>query len=195
MQSVTDPDNLDHLAKVANRDPIGRYITAGMANEALGDHFTLIDVEGNEVMPEVLTEMQILQVKDVMIQAVTYERTYGYSYIYTGKNRYVPQTPEGGRLASLHAFTPEECVVKRYDEVGEPVLMEVTIHKGISDYSTQEETITLPAEDFIFLNTRPIGRGYEGYSSLYPVWDHLTYLREIYDAMTRRVFPTLCSQS
>ena len=183
LQSVTDPNNLDHLAIVANKTPLGRYITAGMANEALGDHFVLVDADGNEIMQDTLKEMELLRAKDVMIQALTYERTYGYSYVYTGKNRYVPQTPEGGRLASLHAFTPVECVVKRYSDIGEPVQMEVTVHKGVSDYTTMEEKILLPADDFIFVNTRPIGRGYQGWSALAPVWDYLTYLLYTFDSM------------
>ena len=42
----------------------------------------------------------------------------------------------------------------------------------------------LPAEDFIFWNTRPIGRGYKGRSALEAVWTDLIYIRELKDSMT-----------
>jgi hypothetical protein len=173
--SVTD---LSHLRKVSDQDPLGNYITYGIANEALGDWFRFTDEDGNEIMPDVKYEMKVLQAKETMIQALAYERVYGYSYVYTGKNRYVPKTEQGGRLASLHALTPEECKVKTYNDIGEPVTMELTVEVGKGDHEVRKKKIKLPAGDFIFINTRPLpGRGYKGHSALKPVWDDLTYLR------------------
>jgi hypothetical protein len=180
---ATNVEDLRHLGEVARHDPIAYYVTYGIANKALGNWFLFVDTSGNEIMKNVQREMRVLKVKEVMIQALAYERAYGWAYVYTGKNRYVPQTPEGGRLASLHAFTPEECVVKVYNDVGEPVSMELTVNVGEGEYTTREKKITLPAEDFIFLNTRPIGRGYQGKSALEPIWSTLVGLRDINHAM------------
>jgi hypothetical protein len=176
-------ENLEHLRDVALNDPLGNYITYGLANEALGDGFMFVDSGGEEIMQNVQKEMRVLKVKEVMIQALAYERTYGYSYIYTGKNRYVPKTPEGARLAKLHAFTPEECKVRTYTGTGDPLSMEVTVSVGQGEGQIQDKKIVLPAEDFIFMNTRPLGRGYKGQSALAPVWDALTFLRYIYWGM------------
>jgi hypothetical protein len=183
LRKVNQVDDLSHLSDVARLDPLGNYITYGMANEALRDGFKLVDEEGNEIMQEVQREIEILRAVDVMILALAYERTYGWSYIYTGKNRYVPSAPEGGRLAKLYAFTPEECVVKQYTAVGDPLSMELTVHVGEGEGQIREKKIILPAEDFIFFNTRPIGRGYQGMSALEPVWDMLTYIRRLYWSM------------
>ena len=182
-EETCDRDDEDHLALIAAGDPLGNYICNKLSENAFDDWFKFTDADGNEVMEDVQAELVRLQAKKVLTQTLQYERTFGYAYLYTGKNRYVPQTPEGSRLAALHPFSPQECVVKTYDQYGVPSQMELTVNVGQGEYTTVEQKIQLPAEDFIFWNTRPIGRGYKGRSALYSVWDYLTYLRYIYHSM------------
>jgi len=183
LDESTDRENLDHLDAMARGFPIGNYITYELAENALDDWFEFKDADGNVIMEDAQKELEKIHAKRALIQALTYERIFGYSYTYTGKNRYVPQTPQGGKIASIHAFEPRECVVKIYNEIGEPATMEVTVNVGQGEYTTVEQKISLPAEDFIFWNTRPIGRGYMGRSAQYAVWDLMIYLMYIYHSM------------
>lgn len=179
----TNRDDLAHLEHVANGDPLATYIVWKLAENTLDDWFTLKDAKGNVVLEDAQRELTRLQAKRVLTQTLAYERTFGYAYLYTGKNRYVPQSPQGGKIAALHPFTPRECVVKDYNEVGEPVKMEVTVNVGEGEYTTREQKILLDAKDFIIWNTRPVGRGYTGRSALYSIWDDLTYIRYIKNSM------------
>ena len=184
---VDDVDDPHHLNDVSRRDPVAYFGTYGVANEAMGDGFVLVDASGEEAArnKRVQRELMLLKATDVMIQALAYERAFGTGYIYTGKNRYVPETPEGGRLAALAAFSPLTCTVKRYNDTGRPIVMELTVQVGEGEYSVREKKISLPAEDFIFLVTRPRENNpYQGQSALEPVWDDLTYLRYIMHSMS-----------
>jgi len=183
-EESTNRDDLDHLEHVAAGDPLGHYIVYKLAENTFDDWFAFKDDKGNVVMQDTQRELVRLQAKRVLTQALAYERTFGYAYLYTGKNRYVPQSPQGGKIAALHPFTPRECVVKEYNGLGEPVTMEVTVNVGEGEYTTREQKILLEAKDFIIWNTRPIGRGYTGRSALYSVWDYLTYVRYIANSMS-----------
>lgn len=170
-------NDLNHLEKVATMDPVANYITYKIADNVFDDWFKFVDKDGKEIMLDVQKELRLLGAHKILPQALGMERTFGYSYIYTGKNRRIPKTREGGRIATIHAFSPLECVVYEYDEVGRPKTMELTVSRGVGQYTAIDEKITLPSEDFIYMNTRPIGRSEKGRSSLLNVWDMLTYLR------------------
>jgi len=177
-------DDLDHLETVASDDPVANYIVYKLSENALDDWFKFVDKDGNEIMLEVQKELKMLGAKKALTLALSGERWAGYSWLYTGKNRYIPKTIEGGRIASLHPFTPKECSVFAYDASGNPKTMQLNINVGKGQNTQSMERLTLPAKDFIELNTRPIGRGYKGRSALYSVWDMLVYLRYIYHSMT-----------
>lgn len=181
---ITNIEDLNHLNEVARRDPLGQYIVYKLSENALDDGFIFVDDDGNEIMMDVQKELVALDFKRVYTQTLAAERGIGWAYTFTGKNRYIPQTREGGRIASLYSLTPLECVVQEYDENGNPKTMKVTVNVGKGEKTTMEEKIILPAEDFIFWNTRPIGRGYKGRPVLEPVWDMMAYLRLMFHSMT-----------
>lgn len=176
-------EDLDHLDQVATGDPVANYIVYKLSENTFDDWFTFVDNDGQEIMTDVQKELILLNAKKSLIQALAAERTFGYSWLYTGKNKYIPKTIEGGRIASLHTFTPKECSVFEYNEHGEPKTMEIRVAVGTGAKTVKTQRLELPAEDFIFLNTRPIARGYKGRSAIYSVWDMLVYLRYIYHAM------------
>ncbi len=181
---VTNVEDLNHLDEVARKDPLGQFIVYKLSENALDDGFKFVDDKGEEIMQNVQKELIALEFKKAFTQTLAAERGFGYAYSYTGKNRYIPKTREGGKIASLYCLTPLECVVKKYKENGDPMTMEVKVNVGVGEYTTIEKKIPLPAKDFIFWNTRPIGRGYKGRSVLEPIWDMLTYLRYIFHSMT-----------
>jgi hypothetical protein len=176
-------DEPTHLLDVAMKDPVASYLTYKLAENTFDDWFRLVDLNGKEILLDAQKEFILLDAQRALTQALANERIFGYSYLYTGKNRYIPTTKEGGRIASLYCLNPIECVVWEYDEVGNPKTMELKIEVGQGKNSTVSQKLYLPAEDFIFINTRPIGRGYKGRSALLPVWDMLTYLRYEYHSM------------
>ena len=186
-QEVTNVEDIYHLDKVARKDPIAQFATYGVAKEAMNDGFVLTDRNGDESSKniKIQRELRILRAEDVITLACAYALATGTGYVYTGKNRYVPKTPEGGRLASLQAFSPLTCNVKKYSEVGVPLSMEVVVNVGEGDYTTREMKLTLPAEDFIFVVLDPLENNpYQGRSTLEAVWDDLTDLRYIVHAMS-----------
>ena len=176
-------DDLEHLDKVARYDPVAKFVVYEIAEQVFDDWFRLVDEDGNEVLPEAMRQLRMLNARKAFTQVLAAERTFGYAWLYTGKNRYIPQVAEGGRIASLQCFTPRNCSVFEYDETGHPKTMkiEMTVGKGNSQYG---EVLYLPAEDFMLWCTRPISTGYTGRSILEPVWDMLTYLRYEFHAMT-----------
>ena len=181
---INNVDDPNHLYEVANKDPLAKYIVYKLAENALDDWFKFVDKDGNEIMLDVQRELTMLDAKKHLTQALAAERWGGHSWLFCGKNRYIPKTREGGRIASLMRFTRLDCVVYEYDEMGNPKTMEITVNVGRGQYTQYEEKIKIPAEDMQLWNTRPIGRGYEGHSALEAVWDMLVYLRELYDSMT-----------
>lgn len=175
--------DLDHLAKVAEKDPVASFIVYEISEMVFDDWFRFVDADGNEVLEEALQQLRLLNAKKAFTQVLAAERTFGYAWLYTGKNRYIPQEREGGRIASLQFFTPQSCSVFEYDDNGNPKMMkvELTVGRGSSQFG---EVLYLPASDFILWCTRPIGRGYTGRSALEPVWDMLTYIRYLFHSMT-----------
>ena len=180
IQQVTDPV---HLEKVARLDPLANFIVYGVAEMVFDDWFKLVDKDGNDVLEEAMKQLKTLNAKRVLTQCLAAERWGGWSYLYTGKNKYVPESGEGGRIATLHWFDRINCSVFEYDAVGNPKTMKLNLIVG-EGHSQQGKEMFLPAEDFIVWNTRPIGRGYTGRSVLEAIWDMLTYIRELFHSMT-----------
>jgi hypothetical protein len=185
--NITDIDNASHLDDVSRKDPIANFATYGIAREVFGDGFMVVDEDGEEHAKNsaIQYEMRILKAIDVLELAYAYAYWGGHSVIYTGKNRYVPKTPEGGRLASLKAFPRTMYDIKKYDSVGRAVSVEVTVMLGEGDYATREKKIPLPADDFIWVVPDPLPNNpYEGRPVLEAVWDDLTYLRYTVHSMS-----------
>lgn len=183
-KNITNVEDLEHLAEVARKDPLANYIVYKLAENTLDDWFKFTDNDGNEIMLDVQKELKLLDAKKGLTLALEAERAFGYTYLYTGKSRFVPKTREGGRIASLFNFSPLEANVYEYAENGEPSSMEVHISVGKGMYTVISQRMVLPASDFIFMNTRPIGRGYKGRPATESVWDMLIYVRELLHSMT-----------
>lgn len=176
-------NDLSHLEMTARYDPIGKYVTHGMADACFDDWFTFVDADGEEVLEEAQQQLKVLNAKRAFTQVLAAERVFGYAWLYTGKNRFIPEGGEGGRIASLYCFTPMECSVWEYTDNGNPKTMKIELTVGRGGGQDQE-VLYLPAEDFILWNTRPIGRGYTGRSVLEPIWERLVELRYTIHSMT-----------
>jgi hypothetical protein len=180
---ITNVEDPDHLDQVARHDPLANFIVYGVADMIFDDGYKFVDENGEEVMQDALKELKRLNADRAFIQCLAAERWGGWSYQYTGKNKWIPESREGGRLASLFCFTRNQCSVFEYTENGEPLTMKINLTVGVGT-SQQGKEFFLPAKDFIIWNTRPIGRGYTGRSILEPIWTLLIEIRELFDAMT-----------
>jgi len=178
--NVTEPS---HLEQVSRYDPLGKFFTHGMATRVFDDWFVFRDADGEEVLQEAQEQLKRLNAKKIFTQLYAAELAFGYCWEYTGKNRYIPASGEGGRIATLHYFTPLNCSVFEYDETGNPKTMKIELNVGKAG-SIVGEVLYLPASDFIPWVTRPEGRGYTGRSILEPIWDMLTYIRYEFHSMT-----------
>ena len=185
MSEITNRDELIHLDNMANGNALAYYIVYKLSENALDDWFKFVDKDGNEIMQEAQRQLLQLDAKRIFTQVLAAERRFGYSYLSTSKNKYIPEVEvEGGKVAKLYFFTPLDCIVFEYDEVGEPKTMEITINVGQKQYTTYEQKQQISAEDFQFWNTRPIGRGYKGRSVLYPIFNELVNIMYLEDSMT-----------
>ena len=182
---IWNVEDLAHLDKVSRYDPLANFIVYGVADMIFDDGFTLIDHEGNEIATnkKIQHELKRLNAKKAWIQCLAVERWAGMAYEYTGKNKYIPESGEGGKIATIHCFTPQECTVFEYKENGDPKTMKIEINVGKGGTISQE-VLFLPADDFIPWITRPIGRGYTGRSVLEAIWDMLIYIRYLFHSMT-----------
>jgi len=175
--------SLEHLDFVARHDPVANFIVYGVPEMIFDDGFVLVDEKGEELPnnKKIQRELRRLNAKRVFTQCLAAARGFGWCYQYTGKNRYIP-TVEGGKIASLHCFTPIECVVHEYDDFGNAIKMKInlTVGKGASQ---ENEVLYLPAKDFIVWNLRPLGRGDTGMSELEAIWDMLVYIRYMFHSM------------
>lgn len=174
---VTD---LDHLDVVARQDPIANFIVYGVPEMIFDDGFMLVDENGDETRKNkaIQRELRRLNANKVFIQCLAAARNYGFCYLYTGKNKYIPETPEGGRIASLRCFTPRECVIHEYDQVGNPKTYKITLNVGKGGSVVGEE-LFLPAGDFIVWE-----RDHTRSSVLEAIWDMLVYIRYLFHSMT-----------
>jgi len=176
-------ESLEHLDFVARHDPVANFIVYGVPEMIFDDGFILVDEKGDELAnnKKIQRELRRLNAKRVWTQCLAAARGFGWCYQYTGKNRYIPTT-EGGKIASLHCFTPIECTVHEYDDSGNALMMKIkiTVGKGNSQVG---EVLFLPAKDFIVWNLRPIGRGDTGMSELEAIWDMLVYIRYMFHSM------------
>ena len=176
-------DDLDHLDFVARNDPIANFIVYGVPEMIFDDWFVLVDENGDELAnnKKIQRELRRLNARKVWTQCLAAARGFGWCYEYTGKNRYIPEI-EGGKIASLHCFSPRECSVHEYDDSGDPKTMKITLTVGKGN-TTEGQELFLPASDFIIWNLRPIGRGYTGMSELESIWDMLVYIRYMFHSM------------
>jgi len=179
---LTDKNHLDFVAR---NDPLANMIVYGVAEMIFDDGFKFTDENGEEIAKNkaIQRELRRLNAKKAFIQCLAAERTFGHCYLYTGRNKFIPKVKEGGKIASLHCFTPIECTVFEYDDTGNPVTMKIELNVGKGG-TVSQEVLYLPASDFILWNTRPIGRGYEGRSILEAIWDMLVYIRYLFHSMT-----------
>jgi len=168
-------DEPEHLDFVARNDPVANFIIFGVSEMIFDDWFVLIDEKGEELAnnTKIQRELRRLGAKRVFVQCLAAMRRFGKCYLYTGKNRYIPEV-EGGKIASLYCFTPLECSIFEYDDVGQPKMMKIvrTVGKG---NTTEGQTLYLPAKDFIFWEDED--------SVLKAIWDMLVYLRYIFHSM------------
>ena len=183
LDKVTNVEDIDHLEKVARKDPLANFITFGVAEMVFDDWFILVDENGEPVLEEAMRQLAMLNAKRAFTQVLAAERTFGFAWLYTGRNKFIPKVAEGGLIASLQFFTPQNCSVFEYDDVGNPKTMKIEFVVGKANTQTTE-VLYLPASDFILWNTRPLGRGYTGRSILEPIWDMLTYIRYEFNSMT-----------
>ena len=172
---IWNVEDVEHLEKVARYDPVARFIVFEIAEQVFDDGFKFVDKDGNEIMPEALKELRALNAKRVFTQALAAMRWGGWCWVYTGKNRYIPQAKEGGKIATLRCFTRKNCSVFDYDDVGNPKTMKLELSVGKGNTQTSE-VLYLPASDFIKWDMEK--------SILEPVWDMLVYLRYELHAMT-----------
>ena len=173
--TYSNVDDIDHLDFVARNDPVANFIVFGVSEMIFDDWFMLVDENGDELAnnAKIQRELRRLGAKKVFTQCLAAMRRFGKCYLYTGKNRYIPEV-EGGKIASLHCFTPLECVIHEYDDVGQPKTMK--IERSIGKGNTKEGLILyLPAKDFIFWEIED--------SVLKPIWDMLVYERYIFHSM------------
>ncbi len=167
------------LLEVAYKDPIAYYICVKISENVFDDWFQFVDpTTGEEVMQDVQREMQIINAKFWLTQALIGERIFGHSWLFTGPNKYRQDYSSGGQIANLDVFTPMNAEFVGVDGYGNPTT--VRVWPNPSDISQFED---LPASDFIFFCTRPRGRSWAGYSALYPVWTDLTYVRSAKHAL------------
>lgn len=187
---VTD---LDHLDMVAKQDPIANFIVYGVPEMIFDDGFMFVDEKGDETATnkQIQHELRRLNANKVFIQCLAAARNFGFCYLYTGKNKFIPKTPEGGRIASLRCFTPRECTVHEYwseksiEEakktgvaVGDVRTYKLTLNVGKGGSIVGHE-LFLPADDFIVWE-----RGPTRSSVLEPIWDMLVYIRYLFHSMT-----------
>ena len=181
----TNVEDLEHLDFVARNDPVAKFIVFGVSEMIFDDWFVLVDANGDELAnnTKMQREMRRLGAKKVFTQCLAALRRFGKAYLYTGKNRFI-STTEGGKIASLHCFTPIECVIHEYyDETnakadgktpGDPKTMKLTRTVGKGN-TTEGQELFLPAKDFIFWDITD--------SVLQAIWDMLVYIRYIFHSM------------
>jgi len=179
--NVEDHTHLDAWSRLC---ALANFLTYGIADMIFDDGFVLVDAEGNEIMQDAIKELKRINATKTWIQCLATERIHGHTFQYNGKNKYVPEEGEGGRLASLACFTPLNCSVFEYNTVGEPKTMKINITVGVGNHQEGKEFF-LPAEDFIIWNTRPVGRSpVAGRSILEAIWSLLIEIEYLFHAMT-----------
>lgn len=177
---VWNRDDPGDQFKVARHDPIGYYITHKISENVFDDWFRFVDKDGNEIMFDVQKELRKLNARRIFTQVLAGERTFGHSWLYTGKAKFRDSTSfNGNRIANLDYFTPRMAEVVKYDGLGQPeeLKIELSTDKGTRVFE-------LPADDFILVRTRPYDRTHKGHPATYSVWDYLTYLRYIFHSIS-----------
>lgn len=195
LEEVWERDNMGHVAKVAQQDPIAARIVYMIAEKVFDDWFVLRKANGEEhpQNAEIQREFTRLRAKHYFIMALAGERAFGHTWLHIVKEEQNKKRPidtadslqKPLRLAKLDFWTPECATVKVYDKVnGAPETIKVTYLVGVADENTIPREDLIPAKDMILWRTRPFDRSHEGRSVLDPIWDYLVYLRYIYHAIT-----------
>ena len=157
-QEIWERDQKDHQKEVAYKDDIANYVTVKIAENVFDDWFRFVKKIGDEeeIMMPAQKALKALNAKRWLTEALIAERIYGHAWLYTGPNSYrqdwIDAGLEGGQIANLDVFTPDNAIVPNnmYDENGVPVVLRVW-------YNASQGNMThdLPYSDFIQFMTRP----------------------------------------
>lgn len=172
-------DEPSHLREVAYGDPMGNIITVGVAENALGDGWRYVkNIGDNEEVPEakaIHEDFAQCHARYWLTRALIAERIFGSALLYTGSKQFRTDIFGDEREANaLDVFTPEyyEFPTEHLDDMGRPTKVKITPNP-----EDKNREVLIDYDDFIHIFTRPKGRSYEGYSSLYNVWSYITLIR------------------
>lgn len=170
--------DLGHLKHVAREDPIAYFLCHTMAKTALADWFEFVDPkDGRPILKEVQTRLRQLGAKPVAERCLSTMRWAGHAWMYVGMAAVREEAVGFNPVSTLDWFTPQNCVVVEYDDMGRPSLLEITVIKGGGRGGVLEDKIELPASDFIHWRTDPYDRSEKGRPVLWSIWDTLNYIR------------------
>ena len=178
------------LAQVAREDPIARYVTATIANNVWDDWFYLAkrgSEEEIEQNTEIQRELERMNAKAYFMQCHTAERIFGNAWLDvipadrgSDYREDMVDFETQPKIARLDVYTPLNTSVIAWSSSGQPETLRVVFKHP----DGTEDHVDIPAQDTIPIRIRPFGdRSYRGVSVLTPIWDALTYIRQVLFAM------------
>lgn len=190
-------DNLRTFA--VTREPVAYRVVFTVAHDIFDNWFTL-KLEGDEKGEEskvfdkqIQTELTRLKAKEELSRMAVFERAYGWAILVLGyedsAESLVKPVENAGALREVKAYGPTQ--VMRVDEVkdkddpryGLPEIYSIK-RAGIAAYLKVHYTRV------IHFSTRLIDHDWKGKSTLDPVWDDLTTLRNIRWGMGQTMYRT-----
>ena len=183
----TDMSQWSHLLKVAREDPLAYRMTVGLAKNVFDDWFTIKkrgedgELKDHPLNDQVQEEFVRMDAKRHFTQAATGMYIFGSAVMVFNSNVHRDDTIKGYQIATLDVFTKENMIIpdNEYDMVtGVPQRIKI-----YPNATNEEVTDFVRWEEVQWWCVDPVGRSFEGYSTMAPVWANLTYFRESNDAM------------
>ena len=186
----TDPKNkyeYETQLLIANEDPIARFVCRNISDQVYDDGFYIAERNTKKEHPrndELQRELERMNAKWHLTQALFTRKMHGHCWL----DLIPPETQamdDSGNIieptiVKLEVITPLLTTVTTWHKNGMPNDMEVLVRMP----DGTDKSLKRNADDTIFMRTEPLGDGsYRGLSELVPIFDALTYIRQVLFSM------------
>jgi len=190
LEQAWNRDDPTHRGRMARRDPSAYQITHGLAHNVFDDGFIFVDTEDDEkeIMQDVLKDLERMDHLKYLGLALGGEREQGNAWLGVFPEdldlRVGVIESDAPRIANLDYFTEETAEVVEYDDIGNPVKLEIKVLTNTGNKVNNEQRYPVYIKDCIPVRTRPYDRSHRGIPVTYPVWDALCGLNLVFYAIT-----------